>query len=180
MSPTYSVLRLLTRAHRSREWVCPHCHQSNLECLPDPTSGDQSSAPQATTVAVPECTIEHPSAPSTSDDAVSPAVAVTSSPGSSTPRSDASRQEDISDEAPGLHVVDPLTSSQGLSPGTPFPSPPASFVVRRNTETGTSHSGGSGVATRRSSHRPLVLRSLDTAIYFLLALALAVVYKRVH
>lgn len=179
MFPTYSDLRLITNARRSREWVCPHCQQSNLECLPDPASGDQSSALQATTVAVPEYTIEHSSAPSTSEDAVLPVVAINSSPGLSTPRSDTSRQEDISDGAPGLHVLDPLTSSQGLSPGTPFPSPPVSFVVRRNTETG-SHSGGSGVATHRSSHRPLVLRSLDTAIYFLLALALAVVYKRVH
>jgi len=170
----YPVSERKRLASLSREWVCPHCQQSNLECLPDPASGDQSSALQATTVAVPEYTIEHSSTPSTSEDAVLPVVAINSSPGLSTPRSDTSRQEDISDGAPGLHVLDPLTSSQGLSPGTPFPSPPASFVVRRNTETGSSHNG------HRSSHRPLVLRSLDTAIYFLLALALAVVYKRVH
>src|SRR5882672_2826642 len=29
---------------RSRDWVCPRCNRSNLECLPDPPQPNDSSA----------------------------------------------------------------------------------------------------------------------------------------
>jgi len=41
--PTSERKRL---AALSREWVCPHCHESNLHLLPDPSSGDADSVPK--------------------------------------------------------------------------------------------------------------------------------------
>lgn len=178
----YPVSERKRLAALSCKWVCPHCQQSNHECLPDP---EQSSTPVASTyVAVPEAAVGRcPGLPSP-EDAVSPTVAVAPSPGPSTPRSDTQPQEETSNEALAMHTVSPLTSSPGPSQrGTSFPTPQASFVGRTATDTvrmESSHGVGfSGPTTSRSAYRPLVLRTLDTAIYFLLALTVVVACRRV-
>jgi ubiquitin-conjugating enzyme E2 J1 len=175
----YPISERKRLAALSREWVCPHCQQSNHECLPDP---EPSSTPEASTsAAVPEAVVECSTASPPPENAVSPIVALTSS---STPQSDIPSQEETSDEVLSMHTVNPLTPSPGPSqPDTSFPTPSASFVGRTTTDTvrtESSHSGGySGPATRRSAHRPLLLRTLDTLIYLLLALAIAVVCKKI-
>jgi len=171
----YPVSERKRLAALSREWVCPHCQQSNHECLPDP---EQSSTPEtSTSAAVPDAAVERFTASPSPESVVSPIVALSSSPSPSTSRSDI---PDNSDKVLSMHTANPLTPSQ---PGTSFPTPSASFVGRTTTDTvqmESSHSGGySGPATRRSTHRPLLLRALDTLIYFLLALAVAVTCRKI-
>ena len=130
-------------------------------------------------MAVPEVVVEHSNSLRTPEDALSPIVAVTSSPG---PSEHIPPQEETSDEMLAMHTVDPITASPG--PSQPGTSPtPASFAGRTNAERIHMESTrGANISTRtarRSAHRPLVLRTLDTAIYFLLALVVIVACRKI-
>jgi ubiquitin-conjugating enzyme E2 J1 len=164
---------------RSRDWVCPHCQQSNLECLPDPPVGAQSTA-AASNPALPDSQFERSTPPPTPG-AVSPIVTVSASSAQSTIGSDALPPEGLL----GPHTVNHLTTSQGHpEPGLSGLTPPASFVgqnIIEKTHIGSSHNGISTgpAATRRSAYRPAGIRTLDTVICVLLVLAFALFCRRV-
>jgi len=168
----------------SRDWVCPHCQQSNLDCLPDPPTGGLSSAAAASTPAGPGSEFQRSTSPPTPD-AVSPIVTVSASSGMSTSRSNSLPPQELANKLLGLHTVNHLTTSQGPSePGILVPTPPASFVGQNTIETihiRSSHGSVSTgpAATRRSAYKPAGIRTLDTVICVLLALALALFCRRV-
>jgi ubiquitin-conjugating enzyme E2 J1 len=180
VSPRYDLTGLLLNVVcRSREWFCPHCQQSNLGCLPNPPAPDLYASTN-----VPGRENEHSEIPPTSADAVMPVVDVTSSPGPSTPRFDISSQQETSDGGLASHTINSLTSSQSPSrPGTSFLTPAGSVAEQATTETArVGPSQGSGFSRSTApglTSRPLILRTLDTAIYVLLAVAVAVACRRV-
>lgn len=132
----------------------------------------------STYTAVPEAVAKRSPGPPAAEDVVSPIVASTPAPGPSTSRFDVLPQEEALNEALAMHTVSPLTTPPGSSQrGTSLP---PSCVGRTATDAepvGSSHGGGP--AARQRALRPLVLRTLDTVIYFLLALAIVVACRKV-
>jgi len=119
----------------SREWVCPHCEQPNLELLPDPSTSSIAN-PETKSVSV---TMEDTTATPTSTTSVPSSITATDT--SSSPSNDSSELPSASTHQPTVLV-------------------------------NTSHTPQS---TSRS--RPPVL--LDALIGVILALVLAILFKRV-
>lgn len=168
--------------HRSREWTCPHCQQTNLSLLPDPPAHSHS--------------FTLGSAPGDISDLITRAsrgVPIGASP-------------DV-DTTPATELREDMTTSLVTTPTLPNP-PTASQVTvfqspevaRESTTTSEEQSAPVAVATpesttlppsvpatvtqntrrhtaRSSSHKPPVL--LDTAICILLVLLFAMICRRV-
>lgn len=173
---------------RSRDWVCPHCQQTNLICLPDPPAGEQAATVEYPVAPdVPERESERPASPTPDRNAVTPAATAQSASGPSSSHSaDLPSAEDISDEMLALHTVNPLSPSQGPSAsGTSIGTTPAAFVGQTTSETTrirSSHEevrgfSGTGNATRRSAQKPPAL--LDGAICVLLTMVFAIICRRI-
>ncbi|PCH38338.1 UBC-like protein [Wolfiporia cocos MD-104 SS10] len=155
----------------SREWVCPTCSRSNLECLPDPPASSSASS-------------------SSSLASMSPAETGTTTPASADihiTSSDRPCPEPASQQAPSAHV--PLVAPIPTRPSPPPPiltcriaTPPiqdtkppppsrAPSAPRGQTQPPTE------AFTAACPRRPPVL--LDTAICVLLVLMFALVAKRI-
>ncbi|KAJ3760909.1 UBC-like protein [Lentinula raphanica] len=98
----------------SREWVCPHCQQSNLDLLPDPpsssSSGSGTTSPEPEIETTPEVNSNTPAVTVTSDVSSSP-----SSPPEANSRSNVSSDD---------HVLG--TDSSSTAPPIPAPAIPTS------------------------------------------------------
>lgn len=166
----YNMAQLLHRSHqhlsRSRDWVCPHCQQSNAECLPDPPTGARPNAITSSEPAVPDAAFERSTSPPTPD-AVSPIVTVSALSGPSRSRSNSLPPEQVSGKAP---TDNHLTSSKG--PSEPGISVPASLGGQRSGESGSSHGSV-------SAYRPAGIRTLDTVICVLLVLTFALFCRKI-
>lgn len=163
---------------RSREWVCPHCQQPNINCLPDPPASVATAKPEVATStsisAVPETSFDRSIAPSNlADDTVTPGAGNSTNPGTLTP----THAGASSDDSLVMHTINPLAPSQ--VPPTAVnavPTASASFVGRDTTRAGN---GFSEHTPPQTPLRPPSLRTLDTAICFLLALAVALICRRI-
>jgi ubiquitin-conjugating enzyme E2 J1 len=107
----------------SREWVCPHCHESNLELLPDPASGNAHSTSPVS--------VQNASQPSADHPVPSPDHL----PVSSMPQPPDSKAHLATASNAGLSLNAPPTDNSVLSPYTPtatshINSAPVSFTRR--------------------------------------------------
>ncbi|KDQ59458.1 hypothetical protein JAAARDRAFT_33028 [Jaapia argillacea MUCL 33604] len=165
----YPVVERKRLAALSRDWVCPHCARSNLECLPDPTDADSSDT--ATTAPT--------SAPSPSTTATEPAAAAT----------DVSPIPPMQTE-PALPAVLPPPASmiitttdaetpkqaEAVSASAPIRQSPSSSDAIGPSRPVEYHVGIVAGGNSRSPRPPILL---DTAICCLLVLVLALVCRRV-
>jgi ubiquitin-conjugating enzyme E2 J1 len=161
---------------RSRDWVCPRCNRSNLECLPDPAQpNDAASTLGSVSEAKPSSEAEVVSTPSDSE-LVPPqppeSEASVSEPEANPGGSDGASQSE-SDDATSVDktTTSVVASSHSSSPNAPTPSQNISDVrgIRQAVP-----------ASFRPSHdaaRPPML--LDTAICVLLVLVFALLCRRV-
>lgn len=156
-------------AYRSRDWVCPHCKVSNLELLPDPEPMTETETPGRTCASPPVTPVPAP--------AQAPIAQVHSG------------GHDHEDDLIPMHTVNPLTPSQNNTLHVPHqhnqhqnrgdagPSPPApNFVVARAGTAGTNMQQQQQ-QQQQKGRRPLVL--LDTAIWMLVAVAAALIFRRI-
>lgn len=170
-----------TLLSRSRDWVCPHCQQSNLECLPDPPTGARSSGPSSSDPAVSDAAFERSTSPPTPD-AVSPIDTVSALSGPSRLRSNSFPPEQVFDQVPNVNRVTSSHDQGSSAPSISVPTLPASLVGQGSIGTGSSHGGactGPAAATSPSTYRPAGLRTLDTVICILLVLTFALFCRRV-
>jgi ubiquitin-conjugating enzyme E2 J1 len=138
---------------RSRDWVCPRCRQTNLECLPDLTPLEDSLSPQ-----------------------VSPQEPPMDPPSSTAPPllSDMDPVNEVSRVEPG-----PETMSSPSHPPVEADTPgsPKSFDSS-GEESVNNHPSGIAVPNSSSRHpRPPLF--LDTAICVLLVLVFALICRRI-
>lgn len=135
---------------RSRDWVCPHCKVPNLELLPDPE-------PRASTSSEPLA-------------AESPLASATTT---------VLDHQNDEDHLVPVHTVNPLTSSQGNTLGLPQPQQPRHPNIGTNMPSPPNPSFVVvGEETSMQRHRrPLVL--VDTTIWLLVALAAALIYRKI-
>jgi len=148
--PTSERKRL---AAQSREWVCPHCHVSNLQLLPD-TLGNTELLSPVPTLSSPKLSA-HDAVPYLPD---SPQL-LPSGPDDSSP--------DTTSNA-ATSVDTPPAGNAALRPYTPV-SRPTSHVSHINSDYPVS-------STRRSTKAPLLL---DTTICVLLVLVCALICRRI-
>lgn len=150
---------------RSRDWVCPRCNRSNLECLPDPGQPNDVST---------SVTVSEAKTSSEAEVVSTPAEAEVVPPRPSEPEANlgsadgASRDDTISDGRTTTTSV--VRSSHSSASSVPTPSQNISDV----------HGARQAVpASFRPSHtaRPPML--LDTAICVLLVLVFALLCRRV-
>lgn len=157
---------------RSRDWVCPRCNRSNLECLPDPaqpndasTLGSVSEAKTPSEAEVVSTTpaeaVVVPPQPSESEASVSEPEA---NPGGADVASQSESDTTSVDKTTTTSVI---ASSHSSASSTPTPSQTISDVHDTRP------------ASFRPSHtaRPPML--LDTAICVLLVLVFALLCRRV-
>lgn len=138
----------LLNEHRSRQWTCPHCHQTNLECLPDleDTAGSTPVIPSSSVVVTPQAAVETGTLP------VPPVV------------SGVAPDKSASESSSGA-------SSRSESPAAESASESAQSAMAatlRHIPTASSH-------LSTSSRSPLLL---DTAICVLLVLVCALLFRR--
>jgi len=153
----------------SREWVCPRCNQSNLECLPDPPQPSDSSAsdPVSEAKTSPEAEVV-PTAPANvtrsqlSEDGV-PVSAREATPGSVDVISRSGTEDTTT-----VVVASPPASTPTISPNLsgargahPAAGPSASFHPSQ---------------THAAARPPMLL---DTAICVLLVLVFALLLRRI-
>lgn len=168
---------LLTNMNRSREWTCPHCKQTNLECLPDP---QDSSAPSSDST---------PSPASTPDCVAKPLTPV-SEP--TVPISFISEKDVPDDAIPSLPLpqaieppvkvysptptrpIIPVSIVTPRAPGTPISRSPS---VRTENSDIVPMSQDRSVLVRRGPRKPPIV--LDTAICILLVLVFALICRRI-
>ncbi|KAF8921485.1 ubiquitin-conjugating enzyme/RWD-like protein [Mucidula mucida] len=135
-------------AQLSRQWVCPHCQQSNLEILPDPPS--TSDSPDVTP---PEPTI------------------VRETPPEAPPAPEEPVEDENQVEPPSVDPTPPSSGAvqpqQDLAPELPAESPPPN--------TSQQSRGRIQVPVSPSRRPPLIL---DTAIGFLLVLVFALLCRK--
>ncbi|KAL1741711.1 ubiquitin-conjugating enzyme/RWD-like protein [Schizophyllum fasciatum] len=147
-------------AKLSREWTCPQCQQRNLDLLPDPVSGEAAAAHHHD---------EEPSASTPDTDTTGSDAALSTAPPSDVPMA--------------IHSVEvPLpTGSVQANSGIPGPAVSAAMLNRTTVETTpvTQASATNAQRPRRtapSARRPPLL--LDTVICMLLAIVVALIYRR--
>ncbi|TFK42907.1 UBC-like protein [Crucibulum laeve] len=169
-------------ANLSREWVCPHCQQSNLELLPDPLShvsaeatGSNSGVEQ-TTASETQGPAEPPhESPSTLAADQLPAVDVSKDP--VTPSSATVPEPPTGPVA--VRTIEPLLPTPSTSIVDPITARAAPLIPRAATvdsHSGAAEPSGRTRAMRRSSQKPPLL--LDTAICILLVLLFAIICRR--
>ncbi|KAF9228006.1 UBC-like protein [Gyrodon lividus] len=143
----------------SREWVCPRCQQTNLDCLPDPAQQAASTLNQLKQLRGLSCT----------EDQTEPPVIRPASPLPTAPeRSSAPETSTL-----GLFAPDsPVSSTRSAEPEIPITQDQESSVGSH-----TEAIRGSPQTLHHRSHRPPLL--LDTAICVLLVLVVALLCRRV-
>jgi len=172
----------------SRDWTCPHCKQTNLDLLPDPSASPDQPEKGDTVVsgAVTSDSTEPKSnstdsmaaeVPTTTTDTsnltaiIQPPTALTlASPGGLHPGSGLSAGQ----PSPVMHVSSPVPRTEDAldRPLSPPALPQTARPTRNETPTSSQAQG-----TRRSSVKPPVL--LDAAICILLVLLFAIICRRV-
>jgi len=144
--PTAERKRL---AALSREWVCPHCQQSNLELLPDPPAVEEAPIAEL-----------NPSAPPHSDVHAEPSQ---------------QRNEETETDIPmTVHSVDSLRTSHSGVSSTPMTASPT-FINRVTMDTPPAEPAAVE-RLQRQSHKPPVL--LDSAICVILVVIFALICRR--
>ena len=141
---------------RSRDWVCPRCNRSNLECLPDPPQSNDSSTSGSGSVREVQTSSEAEVVPT-------PAEAIPPQP--SQIEASVPEREVIPDEAEGAR----RSESDDTSPHSSVSSVATSSQNIRQA----------GPASFRPSHTPRPPMLLDTAICVLLVLVFALLCRRV-
>ena len=164
-----SVTYLLGQLRRSREWVCPRCDQSNLECLPDPPQPSDSSTsdPVREAKTSPETKVA-PTAPANVTPSQPPEGGVPVSVRKATPGSVDSTSRSESEDTTTVVVASPPAS-------TPTPSPNLSGARGAHPATGSPASFHPSQS--HTTVRPPML--LDTAICVLLVLVFALLLRRI-
>ncbi|GLB35326.1 putative UBC-like protein [Lyophyllum shimeji] len=156
----------------SREWVCPHCKESNLALLPDPpaaSDGSFSATALPLTVAL-GATASETASPVTSAETPSGEPGPAHTPLSPTP--EVTAEPDLA----AMHSIDTLMpSGNAAAAGTgPVHRRTAPFIARAAVET-------PGVAAapdaRRRAHKPPLLL-VDGAICVLFVIAFAIICRR--
>lgn len=147
---------------RSRDWVCPRCNRSNLECLPDPAQSNDSS----TSGSVSEVQ-------TSSEAEVVPTPAEAIALQSSQTEALVSEREANPDRAEGAGRMESDNTTSVVT------SPHSSASSVTTSSQNVSGSRQAGPAPFRPSHpaRPPML--LDTAICVLLVLVFALLCRRV-
>ncbi|KIJ69486.1 hypothetical protein HYDPIDRAFT_106112 [Hydnomerulius pinastri MD-312] len=157
-SVEYPVSERKRLALLSREWVCPNCQRTNLECLPDPTQ-------EAATTLNPPIAVRGLSR--TEDEAL--ATPLDSPPLPTAP------ERSYAPETSALTLITPE------SPASLIPASEPETTINQDQESSLASRSeairGSPQALRHSSHRPPLL--LDTAICVLLVLVVALLCRRV-
>ncbi|RDB24306.1 Ubiquitin-conjugating enzyme E2 32 [Hypsizygus marmoreus] len=162
----------------SREWVCPHCGDSNLHMLPDPPTNASSSVVAAAAAAA-----RTPITASSAllEDTTHSQIATPETPQveisipQSVPQIESS-SEVTPEPQPIMHNIDPLLPSSGGSAGI-IQTRQAPFVTRAGVATPIADAGHvSQAARRRTPKAPLWL---DTAICVLLVMVIAIICRRV-
>jgi hypothetical protein len=155
-------LMTLYDSSRSRDWVCPSCNRSNLECLPDPPQSNDTATSGSGSVGEVQTSSEAEVVP-TPAEAIPPQTEVSVSereaiPGGAEVVARRLESDDASsvDTSPHLSVSSAATSSQNIS-----------------------GSRQAGTASFRPSHTPRPPMLLDTAICVLLVLVFALLCRRV-
>jgi ubiquitin-conjugating enzyme E2 J1 len=161
----------LRECSRSRDWVCPRCNQSNLECLPDPpqTSDTASGSTNEVKTSVEAEVVSTPAEvilaqPAESEVSV-PTRAATTAPDPADGTSELERNQATNPVAVAVAVT-----SSPSSASAPSSSPPS---VRGARQAGTA----SAFHPSHGPVRPPML--LDTAICVLLVLVFALLCRRV-
>lgn len=154
-------LTSLAEFPRSREWVCPRCNQSNLECLPDPPQpGDSlTSDPVSEAKLSPEAEVV-PTAPANVTPPQSPEGDVSVS---------------VREATPGGVDSTPRSESEDADASTSTPSPNISGA--RGAHPAASPSASFHPSQTHTTARPPML--LDTAICVLLVLVFALLLRRI-
>ncbi|TFK72526.1 UBC-like protein [Pluteus cervinus] len=151
----------------SRSWTCSQCQQSNLELLPDPTTGTQSIPSSNETSTEPNQ--ESAQAGSAISDSLAPQ------------RAEQLQTETLEmiEPQPVLHNVDTLLPATSPTMAGSLHGRPA-YVTRVPRETGNAESihgvRDQPLYTRRGGNRPPLI--LDTAICVLVVLACAMFLRR--
>jgi len=156
--PTTERKRL---AALSRDWVCPSCNRSNLECLPDPPQSNDTSTSGSGSVGEVQTSSEAEVVP-TPAEAIPPQTEVS-----------VSEREVIPG---GAEVARRLESDDTSSVVT---SPHLSVSSAATSSQNISGSRQAGTASFRPSHTPRPPMLLDTAICVLLVLVFALLCRRV-
>ncbi|KAF9050671.1 UBC-like protein [Hymenopellis radicata] len=136
-------------AQLSRQWVCPHCQQSNLEILPDPPSASERpdvTPPEPTTV--PETPPEAPPAP---EEPV---------------------ENENQVEPPSGDPTPPSSGAVQLQQDNPVP---VALATELSAESPPPNTSRGRIPVSPSRRPPLIL---DTAIGFLLVLVLALLCRK--
>jgi ubiquitin-conjugating enzyme E2 J1 len=167
---SHGIMSLFSITHfecsRSRDWVCPSCNQSNLECLPDPPRPDDAASGSASEVktsseaeeVIPTPTEAVPAQSAESEVYVPTQVAA---PDGADGASEQERNE----------VTTPVTASSPPSAITPLLNPPGVRGAREGT-----------ASAFHPSHAPATVHPpmlLDTAICVLLVLVFALLCRRI-
>ncbi|KAF9009345.1 ubiquitin-conjugating enzyme/RWD-like protein [Cyathus striatus] len=153
----------------SRDWVCPHCQQSNFELLPDPPASSSSSTegPNSISREINDSREELPPATVNSVDAAgnTPSRTIIT-------LENKDEGSELSDRGEG-HVATVGNQVDGATRSAP------SAVLGRGSGAEVVVEGGPtpGVGGRPSGQKPPVL--LDTAICFLLVLLFAIICRRI-
>lgn len=149
----------------SREWVCPHCKESNLDILPDPPAAVNLSSSSA--------------APPPNSALAAAAPPPIDTPPKETLPTDSPTEPPI--DAPHepvetMHSIDTLVPSG--SPGSvgPLPPRPAPFIARAGAETPIA---GIVQEARQQTQRKTSLLLVDGAICVLLVLAFAILCRKI-
>ncbi|KAF5386760.1 hypothetical protein D9615_001819 [Tricholomella constricta] len=154
----------------SREWVCPHCKESNLDLLPDPPSanGNISNVTVLALTTLGAVAPETPMArtPSESVPAEAPPVITPSS----------ARSSDIHPEpqVEAMHSIDTLMPSG--STAAALHARPAPFIARAAVETPAAAAPLAPEGRPRTQKPPLLL--VDGAICMLFVIALGIICRR--
>ncbi|KAG9318411.1 UBC-like protein [Chiua virens] len=155
-SVEYPVSERKRLAFISREWVCPKCQQTNLECLPDPPQNTPSSLNESAALR---------GLPRALDQSVPPVLQPSPTPQPAAPER-SSRPETSSSDP---DRVGPSTLA--TEPG------PATIQARESPATAhTEAIRGSPLPVHCSRRSPLLL---DTAICVLVVLVIALLFRRV-
>ncbi|KII88954.1 hypothetical protein PLICRDRAFT_159917 [Plicaturopsis crispa FD-325 SS-3] len=151
----------------SRDWICPHCQQKNIECLPDPPIGGSTSVAEGSSSNVAE--------------SETPASTQSSSPAPARPL-----ESNVSESAIPTLVSEPeadvaaTTSSEETEPTTPAHIAPSDTRAGRPADsllvTGVSPTTAQALHRSPTTRPPLLL---DTVICVLLVLVFALVCRKI-
>jgi ubiquitin-conjugating enzyme E2 J1 len=148
---------------RSRDWVCPRCNRSNIECLPDPPqTNDVASGP-------------------TSEVKTSSEAEIISTPAESNPAQPAESEVPVPTRAAAVDGASEVRGSEVTTPVVTSSLPSSSTPLSTPTSVRGAHQASTTPAFQ-PSHTSTTVRPpmlLDTAICVLLVLVFALLCRRV-